>query len=257
MRTRTSPKRRFCIFALVTTVTTHSPMTDFIHTWTKLSTHEQCPRMFEDRYLGPKKPFVETEQSKWGNEVHKAMEDRIKLRELTPLPASMQRFQKYLDAALVAQERGLEVIPEWNIGITREGKPCDYWDKDVWLRDKIDLAILGERTALLQDYKTGKWKSETGQLALNSWPVFALRSDVDVINTRYLWMQGGDQLKRVYTRGEEGGDAVSLDKIKKTFMMRLQRVENDLASGVFKPTPNGLCKKHCNVLDCEYNGRGR
>lgn len=231
-------------------------MTSFIHTWSKLSAFEQCPRQFEYRYILKKDKAPPSEQILWGNQVHKAMEDRVLERELTPLPSSMQVYQKYVDAALIAKERGLEVRPEWEVAIDRESSPCGYWSKEAWIRGKIDLSILAPTSGLLQDYKTGKWKSEVGQLQLNSWLAMANRPELQVVETRYLWMQGGDQLKRTYTRDDIGmPNAATLPQIIKVFTPRLLRIEAAIDSGVFNPQPSGLCKKHCAVLDCEHNGR--
>lgn len=231
-------------------------MTDFIHTWSKLQTFETCPRQFEDSYVGPKKPFVQTEQIKWGNTVHSAMEDRVLGKELTPLPESMKPFQKYVDAAQVAQQHGLEVKPEWKLGMRRDGTPCDYWAKDVWMRAKVDLPILARNSALVQDYKTGKWKNEKGQLAMSAWLVFTNKPEVTSVDTRYLWLQGGDNLRQVYTREDQGKpDVVPLQKVVVNFTPRLARIEESIATGHFDPKPSGLCKKYCSVFSCEYNGR--
>lgn len=255
--TRIFPWRPFYIFALATTATTPSlnVMTDFIHTWSKLNAHETCPRQFEYRYvLGNFEPMGE--QAKWGDVVHNAMEQRILGRELAPLPDSMKPYQKYLDAALIAKERGLEVVPEWKVAIRRDGTPCDYWAKDAWVRGKVDLSIIGGATVFSSDYKTGKWKGETGQMAMDSWMILAHRPTAKVVHTRYLWMQGGDQLKRTYVREPQGiKDEIPLQRVDATFRQRIAKVENDLATGHFDPTPNGLCKKYCNVLSCEYNGK--
>src|SRR5216684_1902995 len=45
-------------------------------------------------------------------------------------------------------------------GITKLGKPTGFFDKDVWLRCKIDVTMLNGTAVFLSDFKTGNSKYE-------------------------------------------------------------------------------------------------
>lgn len=216
------------------------------HSFTGLNTYEQCPRIYEHKYvLKIKEP--PSEHQGWGEIVHKNMEDRVRGTVVDPLPKAMEKFDYILIGANAAKQAGLLVMAEQKIAISREGAPVDFWSKYAWVRGKIDLAILARSTAELADYKTGKWKSDKDQMRMTAWMAFSLWPLLEKVTTRYHWLKGGDQNKEVHTRD-------SAQHYGADFTKRIIRIENARASGHYQPTPNGLCKAHCNVLTCEFNG---
>src|SRR5438309_2223664 len=80
----------------------------------------------------------------WGNEVHDTIADRI--NKATPLPESMP--YEHLVAPLVQYG----AVAEKKLGMTKEGRPCDFFADDVFLRGKLDAPIVAGDQALLVDW---------------------------------------------------------------------------------------------------------
>lgn len=220
----------------------------FTHSHSSINMYEQCPRQFESRYVIKEKKEPQSEQQKWGDLVHTAMEDRVRGTLATPLPEGMENFERVLEVVRVAKGAGLTVLAEQKIAVSRDGTPVDFWSKYAWVRGKVDLSILGRTLGDLSDYKTGKWKSDKEQMRLTAWMAFDYWPALQWIKTRYHWLNGGDQNQETHTRETIAPVGVDIKR-------RIIRIEDALASGHFEPKPNGLCKAHCGVLSCTFNGR--
>ena len=108
-----------------------------VGSYTILNAYKNCPHQMYRRYIAKDLgPFVETEAIAFGNAVHKAFEDRIRARK--PLPANMQQWEQF---ALPFD--GRRVLVEEKLGMTADGRACDFWDQHCWFRGKADAVILG------------------------------------------------------------------------------------------------------------------
>lgn len=217
--------------------------------YTKLKTHEQCPRQCAWRYGDTKRPFVETEAIKWGNQVDTALAVRITGGKL---PESMQAYEFIGKTTDEARRLGASVIPKYKFGLTRELAACDYWHPQVWFRGEMDLALVGGNYAAIMDWKTGKEKDDPTQLALYAGVGFQYWPAVKIITTSFVWLKTGNRTKEQYWR--EGQDEIWQD-----ILPRVKRMEEDLESKddwrEFDPKPSGLCP-WCPVLECEFHPPG-
>lgn len=229
----------------------------FVHSWTSLNKFETCPRQFEWSYVQKNKedPAKFAEYRKWGVIVHEAVELRIKKGSDEPMPEGTERFQVAIDAAKMAKQQGLSVYTEEKIAMSRDGKAVNFWSKDAFVRAQVDLAILARTRAEMIDLKTGKWKSDRDQMRMNAWIAFHQWPGLTLIQTRYLWLQGGDQNAETHARAATSDAKSTLATLAGDFIPRIERVERALAGGVFDPKPSGLCRAHCPVFSCEHNGR--
>ena len=79
-------------------------------------------------------PFKETEAIRHGNEVHKALE--LRLKDKTPLPAKYAQYE-----SMVAKLDKPGVFVEAEYALTRNLEPCGWWDKSCWVRGKVDAGV--------------------------------------------------------------------------------------------------------------------
>jgi hypothetical protein len=185
----------------------------------------------------------ETEAIKWGNRVHKALEDNIKSD--TPLEETLSVFQTVLDS--VRKIPG-EFHAERKFAINRKFEPVDYDDPTAWCRCITDLFIHCGDTAVAMDWKTGKVKNDFEQLKLNALLIFAHYPEIERIKVAYIWLKFKKVTKNEYTR--TGPQAATWDK----FVMATTFMENSYRNNFWPKRRSGLCRDWCPVHSCEHNG---
>ena len=102
--------------------------------YSSLTAYETCARQYKLLKIDKVVPFKETEAIKHGNEVHKALE--LRLKDKVPLP---EKYMQYESIAVKLDKPG--VFTEQEIALTRNPVPCGWWDKTCWTRGKIDVGI--------------------------------------------------------------------------------------------------------------------
>ncbi len=200
-----------------------------------------CPRKAYRKYIAkdlPKEP--PSDAMKWGNDVHTAFEVRIK--HGTPWPKGMEKFE--VIAAPLAKAGS---FAEKMLGIDRQGKVCDFFDKKVWLRGKIDCTLIVNDRAAIFDWKTGKKREDKAELETHAVMLKAYDPNIVTITAHYVWLQTNEVGK---------AHDVSNTEAKLT---EIQGVMNQVANCVeeenFPPRPNPLCGGDwgsCPVIDCEH-----
>jgi transposase len=222
----------------------------YAHSYSALSKYETCPRQYEYRYIERNRE-PETEAMAWGTRVHSVFEERIK-GHTTTLPEGMQSYAWALKPIETAKAAGACVLTEQKIAMDHSGKSVLFNSDLAYVRAIVDVAILGDTFAVLADYKTGEKIRLTSQLKFSAWIAFHTWPRLENIETRFLFLKHGPGAARAETfrRRDSGSIAGEL-------LPRLQRLEHARASGVFQPKPSGLCKAHCPVKTCEFNGRGK
>lgn len=149
----------------------------------RLSDFNQCPRKFYLKYIGKAANFQMKQEDKSihlvrGDNVHKALEaylikrksgeQNIPMSSLTEVQETMPLIEKFI--AMFGIDN---VHPEAQIAIDDQWKKVTWFDKQAYYRAILDLICLGPETALVGDYKTGKFKDYApkdgmGQLELSS-----------------------------------------------------------------------------------------
>lgn len=127
--------------------------------YSMLEAFEQCPRKAYHRYILKEKP-PETEEQRKGNLFDKVVETR--LRDGVSLPEEYAQYEPF--AASLANMKGpCSLYTQLKMGIRKDFTPCGFFDKDVWGRGVLDVALVSKetregiaRTALITDWKTGK-----------------------------------------------------------------------------------------------------
>lgn len=137
---------------------------------------------------------------------------------------------------------------EKQLAVTRDMKPCGWWDADCHARGVLDVYQVNGDRAIIQDWKTGKSNAFTQQLKHNALLVFINEPEVRVVDYAYNWLKEGFS-----TRGQVHRDFLQQDWDR--FEQRVIKLEKALAENEWPKSPSGLCKNYCPVVECEHNGK--
>jgi hypothetical protein len=207
----------------------------FLRDWTN------CPHKAFRKSIKKDLPkFVHTKESKWGDEVHTAFEVRIK--HGTAFPAEMAKYEA-IAAPLVAAG----AVAEKMLGITVDGKLCDFFAPGVWLRGKIDATVAKGDTAAIFDWKTGKRREERDELDIHAVLLKAWQPTVQRVVGSYVWLQDNE----VGKPWDVSATGKTLAEIRST----MDQVANCIEIEDFPKRPNPLCGGEwgsCPVEDCEF-----
>lgn len=195
-----------------------------------------CPHDAYHRYVLKDVPYVETPQMRLGNEVHTAMEQRLKGKSL---PKEHERYEFFMKPL----ERYEGIEPEMKLGITAKGEPCSFFAKDVWGRGKIDVPIVVGDSAVLLDWKTGKVWEDPFELQVQAVLLKAHRPTVQRFTGSYVWL-AESRVGVTYTLDP----IVTWDRICEI----MDEVGHREKMGVWEKKPGKLCA-WCPVKSCEHN----
>ena len=209
---------------------------------TFLNDWDNCPYKAYRKYIKKDLPkFEQTEAMKWGNTVHSAFEVRIK--HGTQFPPEMAKFE-----AIAAPLVGAGAVAERMLGISVDGRACDFFAPDVWLRGKIDATVVGgpsgPTVAAIFDWKTGKRREEKAELLIHAVLLKAWKPTVQKITAHYVWLQDNEVGKAHDVSDTEA----KLADIRST----MNTVRNCMEIEDFPKRRNPLCG-FCPVEDCEHN----
>lgn len=209
-----------------------------------LEAFKNCPRAFHATRV--EKSVVETkgEATIWGEQVHKHFEDRM--RDGVVLPDALAMHEDYLTRL---QELPGQAYIEQKIALNTCAQPCEFFADDVWYRGVIDYMKIDGEHALVVDYKTGKMHQKLGQLYLFMLHTFAAHPQVQMIKAEYYWTQTRTTNGARYPRSR-------VPEMWAMFVPDLRQYAKAFKEDIWQPRQSGLCKRHCPVTDCEFNGLG-
>lgn len=187
-----------------------------------------------------------------GNDVHEFMASAMRGQ---PLPAHAKHWQRWVDEF----NDGGPTYVERKMAFTERGEPCDFFDKDLkpWCRIVVDALKIRRYSAVMWDWKTGRMKPDKDQLLLYAVCLFINFPQLETIDAALVFLREdtGRHVPRnncIYEIRITRDDA---RKFWKEYIVRVRNLERALRTGEFEPRPSGLCRAHCNVVDCEHNGR--
>jgi len=210
---------------------------------TALKDYEGCPRRYHEVRVLKKYPFQETEATRYGNDLHKAVE--LYIKDNAAIPEQYAFVQPVVDALLKKSGRKLA---EQKMAVTVDLKPCDWFDKGAWARGIADLLIIDDDnlTAWVADWKTGNNKyPDRDQLRLMALLVFAHYPHIRKVNSALIFVVKDDMVK----------SKMSVDEFStgwQEYRERVAKIEASVASGVWHPKQTPLCG-WCPCTGCEHN----
>jgi hypothetical protein len=213
--------------------------------YSSITLFHQCPKKYH--HLRVVKDIVEpkTEQLLYGEQLHKAAE--LYIKDGTPLPEQFLFIKSQLDTLNAI---GGQKLCEYKMGLSDDGKPCGFFDQQVWWRGIADLVIVKDKTAFIIDYKTGRNAkyADTKQLDFLAMATFAHFPEVERIKGALMFVVSNDFIKKDYVRGDFLGllrDALYL----------YVPLESAYTQDVWNPKPNFTCRNYCAVHSCIHNGK--
>jgi hypothetical protein len=214
-------------------------------TWSHsaLKDYEGCARRYHEVKVLKKYPFQETTATRYGNDVHAAIE--LYIKDATPIPDKYIKFKPVVDAMLAKSGRKLA---EYEMGVTADLQPTGFKSADVWVRGIADILIIDDDnlTAWVGDWKTGNNKyPDRDQLVLMSLMVFAHFPHIRKVNSALLFIVKNDMVKMSMARDDA-------DKHWWDYRERTARLEASFANDVWNPNQTPLCG-WCPVKTCEFN----
>jgi hypothetical protein len=208
--------------------------------YSSLKDFSNCPKQYYHVKVAQDYTKSVTEQMLYGTAVHKAAEDYV--RDGTPLAKNYESFKPSLDALLAIDGTR---YPEHKMALTVEREPCDFDDKNRWVRGIVDLLIVDGDTAYIVDYKTGNNKyPDPKQLKLMALMTYAHFPVVDKIKAGLLFITRNSFVPEAYAR-------VDINKLWAEFTPTLERLRLAYENSVWPPSPSGLCG-WCPVDSCKF-----
>ena len=225
--------------------------------YSKKKSYDECPKKHYE--LDIAKTYTDdTDQLRWGNEVHKAVAGAILHAKglpgvgsgrdrVTPAPLAeaMANYQKWVD--VVTASPG-EVLVERKYAITRNFTKTDWFADNVWYRGICDLLMITGDTATALDWKTGKVRHDSIQLMLMATCIFIHHPQVNKIKTRFIWLAHDCSTPDTFERATIMNHWLPL-------LPQLQAWQDAAAKMDYPPKPNRLCRKWCPVVSCPYHGK--
>jgi CRISPR/Cas system-associated exonuclease Cas4 (RecB family) len=199
-----------------------------------------CPRQYYEVKVQRNFQVRETEQIKYGKEVHKALEDYV--RDGTPLAKNYLRFKPMVDA-LISVDGDKHV--EYQMALTASKEPCDFDSPDYWVRGIADLLIVNDDMAFIVDYKTGSARyPDPKQLKLMALMTYSHFPEVRKIKGGLLFVMHNAFITDTYDREDT-------EDLWGAFQSDLFRLGHAYDNGVWPANPTPLCG-WCPVATCEF-----
>jgi hypothetical protein len=227
-------------------------MSKFNWSYSKLDGFETCAKRYYNYSVAPYEQRVkdtDTDNIKWGNEVHDALRDAIKGGKA--LPEYMVPYQPWVDRVLSGPG---ELFVEQKYGLTHDLSPCPYFAPNFWYRGIADVVRIDGPVGLAIDWKTGKPKEGSVQLGLMALCLFQHYPRLTVVRTEYVWLNEDPNTPeatttKVFRRSE-------MPEFVAKLLPRVQKLQWAHDTSTFPPTPGGLCVRYCKVVSCSYHGKG-
>ena len=210
-----------------------------------LTAFETCAKQYYHVKVAKDIKEVEGEAATWGKKTHKHFEDRI--AKAIPLPDYLAAYEGIANS--ISAKPGTKLV-EYQMAITSDFKPTEWFAKDVWCRGIVDAGVLTSKRAAAFDWKTGKRKPESDQLRLFAGLMFAHFPNLEVVDTAFVWIKENKMDRETVQKAE-------VPIIWQEFAPRVARMKRAFDENRFPPNPSGLCRKWCPVPKhiCSYSGK--
>ena len=181
---------------------------------------------------------------RYGTELHGVAEDFIS--DGIPVPDKFAFLKGPLEA--LGRKQGNK-FTEMRMGLTAELEACGFRDKNVWWRGIADLVIVDDTKAWVVDYKTGRnaQYADKGQLELMAMATFKHFPKIEQVNAALMFVIAKKFIKAKYTID-------MLTDLWDKWLASFKRMQIAHDNDTWNARPSGLCRKHCAVVECVYNG---
>ena len=212
--------------------------------YSSISKFETCPYQWKETYINKSIKFTANAATDYGNEVHKAFDQRFKTKK--PLTGVMSEYEPL--AQTFEKVKG-SLESEKEIAIDKDGNLVSWWDKSVTERAKLDVFVNhGDGKAIIWAWKTGSYRPSE-ELEYFSTLVFQTQPTIEKIKTGFQWLKKDSPPPtiKIYTRDD-------YEKLRKSFDSKIERIEESLEHDRFPKVQSGLCKNYCGSPSCQHSG---
>ena len=211
-----------------------------MYSHSKLAKYETCPRMYHETVM--LKRFRETQgpEAIQGNRVHAEIENYLQGEDTSLRPSIKQQIMVRL---VNLMDKSTEMHVEKELAVDRDFNPAPWGD--CWIRGKIDCLIINGTHAEILDWKTGKVRPGTKQLDFYAFLTFINYPNLESMDATLVWLKTNSKGMKRYTRE-------STLSLASKILNRTNALERD---NKWLPRQSGLCKRHCVVTTCPYNGQ--
>lgn len=208
--------------------------------YSRLNAYETCPRKFWNESVAKVYPFVPTDASSYGDDVHKAF--KLYFRNGEALPLHLRQYDAQLK--IIKAAPGQRIV-EQQIALNAKWQQVEWYAKDAWLRVISDLTQHNGKRAVTWDWKTGRPSEDFTQLRINAAVTFLLAPEIETITMAYFWLK----TKEVAPMDIKRADA---SDVWANILPRVQRYQEAHDQKDFPPRQNFLCRGYCPVKTCQF-----
>lgn len=227
----------------MTAVTTRHSAKPFAASYSRLKNYESCPRRHQQ--VDILKNFRdESDQLEYGEIIHKAAAARLGPKKT---PFGIEHKELLEPWCRKIEKAGGTILVEQKLAITRDFKPCGYFDRGVWWRSVADVIQLKGDVAGNYDWKTGKILEDSVQLALATACIFAHYPKIQAIKSVFIWLKEDATTTETFLRSE-------MPEVWENVKPRIATMQHAYETNEFPPNHNKLCWKYCPVKTCEFYG---
>lgn len=219
----------------------------FSWSYSKLDAFETCPKQYYHKQVAKDVPDVQGEAALYGDALHKAAAWRLKQKDYLGHEAYREILEPW--CSRIESIGGL-IDVEQKLAITKDFTPEEWFGKQVWMRGVADVVAVAPsgKVALAIDWKTGKVKEDSVQLALMAALVFAHYPSVLKIRTEFIWLKYDASTREDFARED-------MPAVWARVLPRVQALQAAHEATNFPAKPGGLCRSWCPVKACEHCGR--
>lgn len=210
--------------------------------FSSLNDYTNCPRAYQLKRVTKACVQSETEAMRHGTIQHEHLELRV--RDKKVLPPELQWIESSIRKL---ENSGGTLVAEQAVGLTKGLTPTGFFSDDVWVRGKLDLTVEFDTSSTVLDWKTGARKMNSDQLMLFAGFSFALRPEIEMVRTGYVWLKD----KKIDANTFERKD---VPVIWGHFLPKIGRLERSYKEDDWPARSSGLCH-YCPAtkLQCKYS----
>lgn len=135
------------------------------YSFSRLSTHKQCPRKFKYNYIDKVKPEKTDMTALFkGGAVHSILEHYPEQTTHKLAPKYQHIADKFIQSNMGDKYLSHDSIREFDFGLLSDLTPTKYSDKNAIFRGSVDYICTIDNVINLIDYKTGKYKEQKWQV---------------------------------------------------------------------------------------------
>ena len=229
----------------------------FTPTYSSLNTFIGCERAYQAFYVTKEAIKQDTPATLFGSLIHALAEEYAKYSHISVIPSSdyddpERHFQHIKTIIDQYKPKSSQVYIEHELNMSKDGEILDWANPQGLIRGRNDFIGINDKgVAVLIDWKTGKFKEQyydPKQLQWNALLIFTHFPEVQTLYFCYVYTAEGLQKKGKIERRD-------IPEISKQIVHWHQRLELAYQTDSWTPKRSGLCKNHCDVLNCRFNGR--